>query len=468
MSKRVRQRRALVSEEFEGVELGDPRRSRRAERVADRLASQPALSLPAAMVDRAMLEALYRHLSNAGITFESLLEPHFRKSAARVAAAALAYAIHDTTECAFGGDSRRAGLGTLNKNNQGFLAHVTLAVAADGSRVPLGLLAVERVVREVHKNTRNRSSKVTRRDPTRESLRWSRSVAAAEKAVGTPGRLIHVADREADIYRLLAEMVTADQRFIIRAVQDRMVEIAEEDLAPLFKVARETRATFTTEVPLSRNGKRPVPSKHPVRPARMATLSFAALPVRIRRPAKFAKGLPPLLEMNAVHVYELGAPKGQPPVEWLLLTSEPIVTREDVERVVEGYRTRWTIEEYFKAVKTGCAFEKRQLESFHALSNLLAYTLVVAYALLLMRALSRTGRSWPATEVLSDSEIEVLRRLEKPKLSADATLREALMAIAALGGHIKNNGDPGWQVLSRGWQRLRDYEAGFRLARGDL
>jgi hypothetical protein len=143
-----------------------------------------------------------------------------------------------------------------------------------------------------------------------------------------------VADREADIYRLLADMVTAGQRFIIRAVQDRVVEIAEEDLAPLFKVAGETHATFTMEVPLSRNGKRPVPSKLPVRPARTATLS--------------------------------------------------------------------------------------------------------------------------------------LRHLDKPKLAEDATLRDALLAIAALGGHINNNGDPGGQVLSRDWQRLRDYEAVFRLARGDL
>ena len=72
--------------------------------------------------------------------------------------------------------------------------------------------------------------------------------------------------------------------------------------------------------------------------------------------------------------------------------------------MIEGYRTRWTIEEYFKAVKTGCAYESRQLESFHALSNLLAYTFVVPYALLLMRALARTGRSWPATAVRSDSD----------------------------------------------------------------
>jgi hypothetical protein len=433
--------------------------------VAERLAAQPSESLPAAMVDRAMLEALYRHLSNESVSFEALLEPHVQKCVARVAESKEAYAIHDTTECTFGGVSRRKDLGTVNAKDQGFLAHVTLAVSADGFRVPLGLLAVERWVRHEQKKTRQRSSKVTGRDPTRESLRWSRGVAAAERLVGGPGRIIHVADREGDIYRLLAEMVTGGQRFIVRAVQDRMVELDGADLAPLFQVAREKAPTYTTEVPLSRRGKHQWPSKHPLRAGRLARLSFSALPVRIRRPGKNAKGLPATLNVNAVRVFELGPPPGQPPVEWLLLTTEPVATQADLERIVEGYRTRWTIEEYFKAVKTGCAYESRQLESFHALDNLLAYTLVVAYALLLMRALARSGKRWPANAVLSETEIEVLRRLDKPKLPANASLREALLAIAALGGHLKNNGDPGWLVLSRGWQRLRDYEAGFNLAR---
>lgn len=465
MAKRGK-RRTVVSEEFEGVELGDPRRNRRAKTIADRLAAQPQASLPAAMVDRAMLEALYRHLSNESVTFEALLEAHVQRSAERVRAAKVAYAVHDTTDCSFGGESRRAGLGTINAKDQGFLAHTTLAVAADGSRIPLGLLGVERIVRHTHKKTRYRSSRVTRRDPNRESLRWSRGVAQAEALVGGPGCLIHVTDREGDIFRLLAEMVTGGHRFIVRAVQDRPVEIGE-DVARLFEVAQEATAQFVTEVPLSRRGKHHWPSKHPLRTGRSARLSFAALPLRLRRPAKFATDLPKVLEINAVHVFELLPPPGQPPVEWLLLTSEPVGTRADIERVVEGYRTRWTIEEYFKVVKTGCAYETRQLESFHALSNLLAYTFVVAYALLLMRALARAGRSWPATSILTDTEIEVLRKLDRRAVGGDPSVRDALLAIASLGGHIKNNGDPGWLVLSRGWQRLRDYDAGYRLARGE-
>ena len=467
MAKRVRRRQTIVREEFEGVELGDARRSRRAQSIAERLAAQPSESLPAAMADRAMLEALYRHLSNAGVTFEDLLEPHIAKCVGRVNEAAEAYAVHDTTDCSFGGEARRPGLGTINAKDQGFVAHVTLAVASDGSRLPLGVLGVERIVRHELKGSRRKGSRVTRRDPARESLKWSRGLQTAARRVTSPERLIHVADREADIYRLLGEFVAGGHRFIIRAAQDRKVLLEDNSLVGLFDVAQETSPSFTMEVPLSRRGKHHWPSKHPLRAGRQATLSFAALRVRIRRPTKVATGLPRAVEVNAVHVFELGPPPGQPPVEWLLLTSEPIATHADVQKIVEGYRTRWTIEEFFKAVKTGCAYESRQLESFHALSNLFAYTLVTAYALLLMRTLARVHRDWPATAVLSDTELEVLERLDRPKLAPGASLREALLAIAALGGHIKNNGDPGWLVLSRGWQRLRDYEAGYRLARGE-
>lgn len=467
MTKRGRRRQSIVREEFEGVELGDSRRNRRAQSIAERIAAQPSMSLPAAMADRAMLEALYRHLSNEGVSFETLLEPHVLKCARRVDEAGDVYAVHDTTDCSFRGESRRTGLGTINEKDQGFLAHVTMAVAADSSRIPLGVLAVERTVRREQKGSRRAGSRQTRRDPTRESLRWGRGVRVASERVADPRRLIHVADREADIYGLLAELAGDGHRFIIRAAQDRKIVLDDESIAGLFDVAQETRAAFTVEVPLSRRGKHHWPSKHPLRGGRLAKLSFAALAARIRRPGKIKAGLPTTVEVNAVHVFELGPPPGQPPVEWLLLTSEPIATQDDIRRVVEGYRTRWTIEEYFKAVKTGCAYESRQLESYHALSNLFAYTLVIAYALLLMRSLARVGKDWPAAAVLSDTEIEVLQRLERPKLAHDATLRDALLAIAALGGHIKNNGDPGWLVLSRGWQRLRDYEAGFKLARGE-
>jgi len=334
MSKRARGRQELVAKEFDSVDLGDPRRSRRAKVVAERLAASPDASLPVAMVDRAMLEGLYRHLSNAEVSFEALIEPHLRKCAGRVVEAGTVYAIHDTTECSFGGASRREGLGTLNTKNQGFLAHVTLAVSADGSRMPLGLLGVERLVRKGLKHSSKKSDRELLSDLNRESLRWMRGVIAAERQAGSPGQLIHVADREGDMYGLLAQLAVAGQRFIVRSAQPRAVLQEPKSTRSLHDVLRETPTSFTAEAQLSPRHNRGTPSRHPAREGRTATLSFASATVRLRRPKVHEPGLPPELTINAVHVFELSPPTGQPPVEWILLTSEPIATRADIESVV--------------------------------------------------------------------------------------------------------------------------------------
>jgi hypothetical protein len=48
--------------------------------------------------------------------------------------------------------------------------------------------------------------------------------------------------------------------------------------------------------------------------------------------------------------------------------------------------------------------------------------------------------------------------------ASGATVRDALYAVAGLGGHLKNNGPPGWQTLARGTQALLLLEAGWNAA----
>ena len=53
-----------------------------------------------------------------------------------------------------------------------------------------------------------------------------------------------------------------------------------------------------------------------------------------------------------VYAKEKDPPDDMEPVDWLLLTSEPIDTDEQILEVVDIYRARWLIEEYFSALKT--------------------------------------------------------------------------------------------------------------------
>ena len=122
-----------------------------------------------------------------------------------------------------------------------------------------------------------------------------------------------------------------------------------------------------------------------------------------------------------------------------------------------------------KAIKTGCAYESREFRTLHALLIVLAMTLPIACELLWLRSRARSDATAPATDVLTPQQLKLLRQIATRPVPARATAREALYALAGLGGHARRNGEPGWLVLYRGMQKLlayeEGYEAGYRAAK---
>jgi hypothetical protein len=200
------------------------------------------------------------------------------------------------------------------------------------------------------------------------------------------------------------------------------------------------------------------------RAGREATLCFSAASVTLQRPQNALTTLPENQAINVARVWEENPLEQDEPIEWLLLTSEPIETVEQITRIVDIYKMRWVIEEFFKAIKSGCAFEKRQLESFGTLAAALALFVPIAWFLLRLRSSARSQPSSPATTIIDDVQLEVLRRASNGRLPNVPTVRDVLLAIARLGGHLERNGEPGWQTLGRGYEDLLMLEAGFRLA----
>jgi len=137
-----------------------------------------------------------------------------------------------------------------------------------------------------------------------------------------------------------------------------------------------------------------------------------------------------------------------------------------VEEIIDIYRARWVIEELFKAIKTGCAYQQRRLESPHGLLNLLALTIPVACRLLLLRHLARHAPDVPASRALTGSQLAVLAATPRARLPKRPTIQDAFCAIARLGGHLRRNRKPGWQILTRGYYELLVLEEGWLAARG--
>lgn len=447
-----------IADEVADAKLGDSRLAKRLTALVTAIVDRPAESFPKAL-DDAELEAAYRFFGNAEVTPDAILAPHFRQSAKRSAEHADVLVVHDTSQFEFSGTVTREGLGRLVNPGQGFFGHFSLAVAANGSREPLGLLAVETIFRlDKAKPKRQRKSS----DSRGESARWPRGIEAAERLLDGKTRAIHVMDREADSYPILAGLHDADRSYVIRAFQNRVLVGDEEQ--HLKDAAKAAQRSFEREVPLSRRPHIPgAPGKrHPARKGRLARLSFAATTVEIPRTAKAKRGSSTSLALNVVYVVERRPPRGEPPVEWFLLTNLPVATADDIAFVVDCYRGRWMIEEYFKALKTGCAYEKRQLESAHSLLNAMAVLAPVAWRLLLLRHLARDAPERPASAALTPTQLDVLRAVARRPIPAKPTVQDVMLAIAALGGHLPRNGNPGWLVLGRGMHDLLILELGWR------
>jgi hypothetical protein len=459
---------SLVEELAAGA-LGDERLNERRNRVVAMLERHPDTGFPEACANDAEAEALYRFLRNRRVSLDGLLAPHLDATQQRCAAIGEVLVIHDTTDMVFAGDATRTGLTRLGPARQGFWVHAALAVSAEGLRAPLGLLNLKPFVRSSRPYRTRKNDYERFADPTKESRCWAAGVTAVRNRFGAGTSAIHVMDRAGDSYELFADLIQHADRFVVRLTHDRRVVTAEGGRGSLADVLprREARCERRVTLAPRRDGKRTLSMRtlHPAREGRVATLRMAAQRVEVQRPAHVSLTHPATLTVHIVYAWEVNAPPDTEPIEWRLMTTEPIDTVDQILQIVDWYRTRWLIEEFFKALKTGCAYEKRQLESLHTLLVALALLAPIAWRLLLLRHLAREVPDTVATVALSPRQVTVLRSCPGgANLPRVPTVADALLAVGRLGGHLRQNGPPGWLVIARGLQKLLCMEAGWIAA----
>ena len=454
-----------LESEVESVDLGDARRDARLLKILSRVAAKPGSSLPDTFTSSAELEATYRFLNNPAVSAEAILAGHHVATTERAAARDEVLVLHDTTTFAFNGV--RTEMGTVEPSEKaGFYAHVSLCVGMDGE--PLGVPR-ELIWHRFGERRGKRSQQESQYDPNRESLRWNEAVHDCGDLLADHPCVVHVMDREGDCMELLADMQAHGHRFVVRLAHDRRL-IKDRRKAPgpkLFEVMRQAPIVLEREVVLARRpAKTPSgsKSKHEWLAGRTAHLEVRAQRLEISPGNGAHAHIPDVMTLNFVDVCETNPPEGREPVTWRLCTTEPIETPADVARVVDIYRRRWLIEELFKAIKTGCAYETLQLVSGSALIRALAIFVPVAWRMLRLRWVERQRPESPAIEVLTPVQTQVLQALAKrdgKPLPPKPTARDVLRAIARLGGHIPNNGSPGWLVLRRGFEKLLLVELGW-------
>ena len=443
--------------EFAEAALGDTRLSKRLMQIGDALARCPSGTLPQAFPRWADLKAAYRFFSNPSVTYEKILSPHWQQTCQRCTEAGEYLLIEDTTLLDYSSHDACEGLGRIgNGLNRGLIVHTTLAVqvvAWDLHQCPevtvTGLMAQRSWTRHgpTRREKKERWGEQLKRP--RESERWGQALALLPPRPGDAS-WVYIADRESDFYEAFERCQQAKVDFVIRAThKDRMTRdegrltdvVGQAPLLGCFDLALRAR---------------------PGQSARTAHIELRAVTVtlpRVWRPG----GDKPALIVNAVEAREVGAPANQTPVHWVLLTSLPVESFVQARRVVARYASRWLVEEYHKALKTGANVEKSELESVPRLQALLAVLAVVAVRLLNTKMLARTH-----PDHVVDAEVfghEALQLLEAHfgKPAHGWTYATLVVAIARLGGFLarRHDGDPGWITIWRGWQRLTAMTAGY-------
>ena len=456
--------KSWIDEEVAGSQFRDLRLGQRLRTLMTQLAGAVGAPIPLACQDWANTKAAYRFLSNPDVSEREILDGHFHATASRAAAVeGPVLVLQDTTEFSFQrtrpeaigaigyAPSRRGDDGRFRLHTVcGLLMHSSLAITPEG--LPLGLAAIRFWSRAKFKGSAALKRHV---NPTRvpieakESMRWLANMQAATMLLGAPDRLIHIGDRENDIYEFFCATQEAGTHFLVRTCVDRLAgsgghtiaaEMAEVAVAGHHRV--EIGDGTTAEIALRYKRVHVLPP--------------------IGKQKRY-----PALDLTIIHAQEETARDDRPAIDWKLITDLPVASAADAVRMLRWYGMRWKIEIFHKILKAGCRAEEARLRTAERLVNLIAVFCILAWRLFWMTMINRAAPRASPRLALANDEVALLDRLasRSPPGGPAYVLTDYLTQIARLGGYLARAHDPppGNTVMWRGWARLMDIKLGAKL-----
>lgn len=449
-----------VDDELLGINLGDERLNKRIKKMLCKMFHGVGFRLPAVFKGKRELDAAYSLFQNDLVTPEKIFNSHINTTLERIKQFSTVLLIQDTTEINMKHMSGVEGLGVLNDTDKpGCSCHPLIAFTPE--RLCLGVVSNEFMIRPLETLGKKEHNNL-RKIEDKESFRWIRhfrtACIIAEKSPGT--KIIVVADREADIYELFLETKNQLAHLVVRLWHDRKLNQKSKSPNQHLMLMNELRKT-------------------PI----MGTISFEVPPARGREKRKVKqnircrefefhpsahKGNLPTIKINVVFLEEIKPPKGEEPCDWIIGTTLPINTMEEVQLVIDTYLARWGIETFFKVMKSGCLIEKTQFQSAVSLLNCVALYMIIAWRLMYITYLGRTCPEIPCTVLFEKDEWQsvyaIVKKCKPPE--TPILLGDFTEMIAVLGGYLKRkNMHPGPKVMWIGLQLMRGCSYGWAAAK---
>jgi hypothetical protein len=444
-----------LTAELRTLDLGDKRLNKRQVMLLDKLTAKPKESLPGATCSWAELQGAYRFCDNKRATPEKILAPHRDATIERIRLEAVALIAQDTTELVLDRDPEK-GFGKLTKQI-GLLDHVQIAVTPLGQHLGVTRCHVwARPLVNPHEGTHNRDRPIEEK----ESVRWldgyREACQIAKEAPETV--IVSLSDREGDVFECFTEGAIPERgktaEWIVRSAQNRRLVPTNESASQ----AKKLRLA-AAELPILGTGTVKIPARANLA-ARVAQVEYRAGCVTLKSPPRKEGKLPNLIA-KVVFVVEVNPPADVEPLDWLLLTSLPIATLQDVLRVVEYYALRWQIEVFFKVLKQGCTVERLQLQTARRVEACLALYCIVTWRILYVTMLGRDCPEISCDLVFSKAEWQATCAVvtKSPPPQDPPTLGELLKYVAILGGYMGRGHDspPGPEIIWRGMLRVFDF-----------
>ena len=434
-----------AEQQFGTCKLGDKRRTGRAVKTAAQFAADPSASTPRQTEAWADCKAVYNLMNEEHVTFRGLAEPHWKLTRARTSGHYLL--LGDTTTLDFGIHRNVAGLSAVGDGGgRGFLLHSSLLVAAEGEEI-YGLAGQTIYYRKPRPQGETFRQRLNRE---RESKIWGEVidlVGLAPEGV----TFTHVFDRGADNFEVYCRLVLSQTGWVVRAAQVKRRVGTPTGQRRLDHYVRSLPAAGSYQLTVRANHDQP---------ARTAEVEVRFGPVLLPAPrdcGKFVRECGIVsISMWVVEVREVHPPLGVTPLRWVLLTSHAVQSFEDAWRVIGYYEKRPLIEEFHKAIKTGCRLESRQYQTSHPLEATAGMLSVLAIRLVQLKSVARTDPDRPAESVVPKRWVHMARCAQRGKYRNISTVREFYHAVARLGGWLgrKHDGEPGWMTLWHGFDKL--------------
>lgn len=399
-------------------------------------------------------------MANRRVTVDRLIEGWSDQTAEAVAGRHV-LAIQDTSEINFRTTSkRRRGLGEIGKGNgRGVLLHGMLALDASTGSC-LGAVAGRIWTRR----GRIKIAHQKRRTKNKESHRWIETAERAKIVLAAATMVTVVADRESDIFAEWATLPGPNFHLITRSMHDRRLVNGNS----LYAAAERFAFTTTRQVAL--------PTREGKRQARLATLTLRFGKVELARPKSTRdRNLPKSVALTLVEVVERNPPTGTEAVHWRLLTTHEVADAAAAWQIVDWYKMRWTIEQFWRLLKLqGLKLEDSQLETAERLIKITAIAVKAAVATMQLLQARDGPSTEPATVAFAPHEIAVLDKLHAELHGATAlqknphrkkSLKWAGWIIARLGGWdgYPSSKPPGPITFKNGLEEFHAMVAGWSL-----